>query len=384
MDSLQEKHLKASRLLQNLKETNIVIDTVQTAGGFLALGQEAVRSLPPYLTRGPVLDPMARYEGDGVRYKAKLIGVDPLPDPQGEKMLLDSMMKLKGFEVSARKRGQHKMRIWLKISSSGLKILDERTGIVLHDHDRSRISSVTKDKSDPRALAYIYRHEDAYILFYIKAGHQADPIILDIMEVCQRVEQQETSQQHQPTASQNISLVMLTDNPASPATPFLFQGAAVENMFSPPPASSSGQINQQTSPSNELLEIFSPPLTDPLTPNNIPPVSQPESPHPILSTAQLLSMFPTQPPGGSPYISPPVSPSSMPWNQQGLTGNQWPLFPAGPPAAVTAPPAAVLPPPGFMMTVNPAMPPLVDVYQNASHPAYPPGCAPAPDNNPLL
>uniref|UniRef100_A0A3B5LB53 PID domain-containing protein n=1 Tax=Xiphophorus couchianus TaxID=32473 RepID=A0A3B5LB53_9TELE len=66
---------------------------------------------------------------DGVRYKAKLIGVDPLPDPQGEKMLLDSMMKLKGFEVSARKRGQHKMRIWLKISSSGLKILDERTGV---------------------------------------------------------------------------------------------------------------------------------------------------------------------------------------------------------------------------------------------------------------
>uniref|UniRef100_A0A3P9QI11 PID domain-containing protein n=1 Tax=Poecilia reticulata TaxID=8081 RepID=A0A3P9QI11_POERE len=71
----------------------------------------------------------SRYEGDGVRYKAKLIGLDLVPDPQGEKMLLDSMMKLKGFEVSARKQGQHKMRIWLKISSSGLKILDERTGV---------------------------------------------------------------------------------------------------------------------------------------------------------------------------------------------------------------------------------------------------------------
>lgn len=34
-------------------------------------------------------------------------------------------------------------------------------------------------------------------------------------------------------------------------------------------------FRQQTSPSNELLEIFSLPLTDPLTPNNIPPVSQP-------------------------------------------------------------------------------------------------------------
>ncbi|XP_043984471.1 disabled homolog 2-like isoform X2 [Gambusia affinis] len=304
MDSLQEKHLKASRVLQNLKETNIVTDTVQTAGSYLAQGQEAVRNWPPYLTRGPVLDTRARYEGDGVRYKAKLIGLDPLPDPQGEKMLLDSMMKLKGFEVSARKQGQHKMRIWLKISSSGLKILDERTGMVLHDHHRSRISSVTKDKSDPRALAYIYRHEDAHILFYIKAGHQADPIILDIMEVCRRAEQQETSQQHQPTASQNISLVTLTDGPASPET-----GAALENGFSPPPAPSSGQI-KQTSSSNELLEIFSP---DPLTPN-IPPVSQPgeSEPRGVQPVARgpncsgIMSLhIPSSPPLSSSPCSPP-------------------------------------------------------------------------------
>lgn len=36
---------------------------------------------------------------------------------------------LKGFEVAGRKQGIHKRRIWLKISSSGLKILDERTGV---------------------------------------------------------------------------------------------------------------------------------------------------------------------------------------------------------------------------------------------------------------
>uniref|UniRef100_A0AAX7UBH2 PID domain-containing protein n=1 Tax=Astatotilapia calliptera TaxID=8154 RepID=A0AAX7UBH2_ASTCA len=64
-----------------------------------------------------------------VRYKAKLIGMDPVPDALGEKMCRDSMMKLKGFEVAGRKQGIHKRRIWLKISSSGLKILDERTGV---------------------------------------------------------------------------------------------------------------------------------------------------------------------------------------------------------------------------------------------------------------
>uniref|UniRef100_A0A3Q0R8I9 PID domain-containing protein n=1 Tax=Amphilophus citrinellus TaxID=61819 RepID=A0A3Q0R8I9_AMPCI len=73
---------------------------------------------------------MSRFHGEGVRYKAKLIGMDPVPDALGEKMCRDSMMKLKGFEVALRKQGVHKKRIWLKISSSGLKILDERTGVI--------------------------------------------------------------------------------------------------------------------------------------------------------------------------------------------------------------------------------------------------------------
>ena len=38
---------------------------------------------------------MARFQGDGVRYKAKMIGVDDVPEPRGDKMSQDSMMKLK-------------------------------------------------------------------------------------------------------------------------------------------------------------------------------------------------------------------------------------------------------------------------------------------------
>lgn len=37
----------------------------------------------------------SRFSGDGVRYKAKLIGVDPVAGAEGDKMCLDSMMKLK-------------------------------------------------------------------------------------------------------------------------------------------------------------------------------------------------------------------------------------------------------------------------------------------------
>lgn len=38
---------------------------------------------------------LARFQGDGVRYKAKLIGIDDVPDARGDKMSQDSMMKLK-------------------------------------------------------------------------------------------------------------------------------------------------------------------------------------------------------------------------------------------------------------------------------------------------
>lgn len=50
---------------------------------------------------------------------------------------------------------------------------------VLYDHDRSRISCLRKDDSDPRALAYVYENQDSCALFYIKmanlvATHQLD------------------------------------------------------------------------------------------------------------------------------------------------------------------------------------------------------------------
>ncbi|RXM98742.1 Disabled-like 2 [Acipenser ruthenus] len=71
---------------------------------------------------------LARFKGDGVRYKAKLIGVDDVPEARGDKMSQDSMMKLKGMAIAARSQGQHKQKIWVNISLSGIKIIDEKTG----------------------------------------------------------------------------------------------------------------------------------------------------------------------------------------------------------------------------------------------------------------
>ncbi|XP_034567224.1 disabled homolog 1-like [Notolabrus celidotus] len=293
-----------------------MMQTEQTAGSCPAPGQAAVRTWVPSSTRGPPSDAVSRFHGEGVRYKAKLIGVDPVPDAQGEKMCWDSMMKLKGFEAAGRKQGKHKQRVWLKVSLSGLKIVDERTGAVIHDHDRTRISSLTKDESDPRALAYVYQHQDTFSLFYIKTANPADPVLTDIREVCQGVIQ-ETPQEPSEPPTQTNTLLILNDSSAAPA-----QMPATEDMFSPQQESSAAQSNEASS-SNELMAVFSIPMQDPLVPPETSCVIEPESPKPVLSTSQILSMFPTQPPGGSPYASPPYSPSTMPWGQQGPMGNQW-------------------------------------------------------------
>lgn len=120
-----------------------------------------------------------------MRYKAKLIGVDDVPEARGDKMCQDSMMKLKvqiqdgfnfccgfyldlmvycmaqsedrilllllllhsingtvivrrnylvfvcvqGMAIAARSQGKHKQRIWVNISLTGIKIVDEKTGV---------------------------------------------------------------------------------------------------------------------------------------------------------------------------------------------------------------------------------------------------------------
>ncbi|XP_058494741.1 disabled homolog 2-like [Solea solea] len=307
-----------------------MMETEQMTGSCPAPSQAAVRPWLSSSARGATRTPgdtADRFHGDGVRYKAKLIGVDPVSDSQGDKMCWDSMMKLKGIEVASRKQGKHKPRVWLKVFSTGLKILDERTGAVLHDHERSRISSLTKDESDPRALAYIYQHQDSYSLFYIKMANLADSVLADIKEVCQRLDQ-ETPQEPAEAPTQMSTLLPIDESSAVP-----LEGPDLESVFSPRPDSSSGEINQVSS-SNELMDVFSVQMREPLSPTEGSCISQTDSPQPrpqpqpMLSSSQIMSMFPTQPLVGSPYSSPPYSPSAMPWGH--ALGNQWAAPPMAP------------------------------------------------------
>ncbi|XP_008101053.2 disabled homolog 2 isoform X1 [Anolis carolinensis] len=128
---------------------------------------------------------LARFQGDGVRYKAKLIGVDDVPEARGDKMSQDSMMKLKGMAVAARSQGQHKQKIWVNISLAGIKIIDEKTGVIEHEHPVNKISFIARDVTDNRAFGYVCGGEGQHQFFAIKTAQQAEPLVVDLKDLFQ-------------------------------------------------------------------------------------------------------------------------------------------------------------------------------------------------------
>ncbi|XP_078484720.1 disabled homolog 1-like [Ciona intestinalis] len=53
-------------------------------------------------------DPGDRFRGNGSSFKAKLIGVDDVPDSRGDQMCQESILKLKAVVKAS---GQHKTKI---------------------------------------------------------------------------------------------------------------------------------------------------------------------------------------------------------------------------------------------------------------------------------
>ncbi|XP_061218717.1 disabled homolog 2 isoform X2 [Neopsephotus bourkii] len=130
---------------------------------------------------------LTRFKGDGVRYKAKLIGIDDVPEARGDKMSQDSMMKLKGVAAAARSQGQHKQKISVNISLSGIKIIDEKTGVIEHEHPVNKISFIARDVTDSRAFGYICGGEGQHQFFAIKTAQQAEPLVVDLKDLFQLI-----------------------------------------------------------------------------------------------------------------------------------------------------------------------------------------------------
>ncbi|XP_037654800.1 disabled homolog 2 isoform X2 [Choloepus didactylus] len=258
---------------------------------------------------------LARFKGDGVKYKAKLIGIDDVPDARGDKMSQDSMMKLKGMAAAARSQGQHKQKLWVNISLSGIKLIDEKTGVIEHEHPVNKISFIARDVTDNRAFGYVCGGEGQHQFFAIKTGQQAEPLVVDLKDLFQVIynvkkkEEEKKKTEEANKAVENGSENLLTlDDQTTKLKLGIDQMDLFGDMSTPP------DLNSPTSSASDLLpsDLFAPPVSE--SPGQMSPTGQPATqqtnPLDLFKTSVSVPVGPLTGLGGVP-VTPP---QAGPWN----------------------------------------------------------------------
>ncbi|XP_051929137.1 DAB adaptor protein 1a isoform X3 [Hippocampus zosterae] len=262
-----------------------------------------------------------RFKGDGVRYKAKLIGLDEVTAARGDKLCQDSMMKLKGIAAAARSKGEHKQKVFLTVSFGGIKIFDEKSGVLQHNHAVHEISYIAKDITDHRAFGYICGKEGNHRFVAIKTAQSAEPVILDLRDLFQLIYEIKQREEMEKKAQK--------DKQCEQAVYQVPTSQQKEGVYDVP----------KRRPNINQLELFGdmstpPDITSPSTPaspaNSLDPSQGPQPP------AELYAPYnPASVPSG--YVTMGAVPSGH-WSQQAFTA-QTPLAfgvqsPLGPVAQV--------------------------------------------------
>ncbi|XP_013883852.1 disabled homolog 1 [Austrofundulus limnaeus] len=257
-----------------------------------------------------------RFKGDGVRYKAKLIGLDEVTAARGDKLCQDSMMKLKGIAAAARSKGEHKQKVFLTVSFGGIKIFDEKSGILQHHHAVHEISYIAKDITDHRAFGYVCGKEGNHRFVAIKTAQSAEPVIVDLRDLFQLIyeikqrEELEKKAQKDKQCEQAVYQTILEEDLEDPVYQYIVFEAghepildqSEESIYQVPTSQQKEGVYDvpKRHPNISQLEIFG----DMSTPPDITSPSTPVSPANTLDPSQGL-----QPPT---ELFAPFNPASVP------------------------------------------------------------------------
>ncbi|KAM9480575.1 disabled homolog 1-like isoform 3-T4 [Salvelinus alpinus] len=263
-----------------------------------------------------------RFKGDGVHYKAKLIGLDEVTAARGDKLCQDSMMKLKGIAAAGRSKGDHKQKVFLTVSFGGIKIFDEKSGVLQHHHAVHEISYIAKDITDHRAFGYVCGKEGNHRFVAIKTAQSAEPVILDLRDLFQLIyqikqrEEMEKKAQKDKQCEQAVYQTILEEDLEDP----VYQNINQLELF--------GDIST-------LPDIYSP--STPASPAN--------TLDPSLGLQPLTELFnpfnPASVPSG--YVAMGAVPPGQVWSQQAFAAQAGPLFGVQSPLGQSLPVAQVLP-----------------------------------------
>ncbi|BFZ17018.1 hypothetical protein BsWGS_20057 [Bradybaena similaris] len=135
-------------------------------------------------TKRATNDP-SRFDGEGVSFRAKIIGIEDVKELRGDQLCQEAITKLKN---AVRIAGVHKRKIIININLQGIKITDAVSLVVLHSHAVHQISFISRDPTDNRAFAYICETEDGLRkLFAIKTAMTAEQVVLALKDLFQVV-----------------------------------------------------------------------------------------------------------------------------------------------------------------------------------------------------
>jgi len=234
-----------------------------------------------FFNRAPQ-DPAARFQGEGQSYRAKLIGIDPVPNSRGDKMCQEVILKQKSVVLAS---GLHKQRIIVNVSLNGIKLLDDDSKMVQFVHPVEKISFISRDTTDRRAFGYIVEGEkNKFHFFGIKTGNAAEGLVLALRDLFQVVydikqkeknagKQQDNKQQmenlQQGIEALNVDIGGGEQSDSLVATPEVATGAAEVPVAAAAAASggddlgfldvqvsSAQEIEQQQSQQNKMANIM--------------------------------------------------------------------------------------------------------------------------------
>ena len=95
----------------------------------------------------------------GFELNAKIIGLEDVKQESGDEICKTSMIKLKAVALANLKANKiHKQKVTLKLTLDGIEIYDRLTHVELYKHSVTRISYISRDPSDSRAIGYIYKN----------------------------------------------------------------------------------------------------------------------------------------------------------------------------------------------------------------------------------
>ncbi|XP_054711868.1 protein disabled-like [Uloborus diversus] len=122
-----------------------------------------------------------RFSGEGINFKAKIIGTEHVFDARGNRMCQGALQRLK---AAVKTSGDHKQRIILNISFQGIIIKDEKTGEPLHHHPIHKISFISQDTSDSRAFGYVFGcPQSGHRFFAIKTEKTASQVVVTLRDL---------------------------------------------------------------------------------------------------------------------------------------------------------------------------------------------------------